>query len=114
MPHENELAIPPDAEESKDAVEIGRVWVCNGALNVSLRVGVFDGIGTWGVLLADLARHIADAQEQLDHSDPENTLDEIKEALDAEWGLAVDEEGEPGDDADSDDDEAFGPSDDDQ
>lgn len=99
MPHENELTIPPDAEENAEAVEISRVWVSDGALNVSLRVGMFDSVGMWGVLLADLARHIADAQEQLDGSSPETTLDEIREALDAEWGMATDE-GEDDPDAD--------------
>jgi hypothetical protein len=91
MPHENALQAPPDAAADAEAVELARVWISQGGLEVSLRVGVFEDPTAWGILLADLARHVARAHEQLDGSDPQQTMDLIREALDAEWAAESDE-----------------------
>ncbi|MBK9126608.1 MAG: DUF5076 domain-containing protein [Phycisphaerales bacterium] len=105
MAHVNELEAPPSAAQDADAVEISRVWVSEGGLEVSLRLGVFEDPAAWGVLLADLARHVAHAHQQLDGSDAEQTLGLIRDALEAELS---DPTGAPTGnlfDVDSDDDE---------
>ena len=53
----HELAPPPDARE-KGGHEVLRCFVVDGGLSIALRRS-FDEPGTWGVLLADLARHLA-------------------------------------------------------
>lgn len=63
----NELPIPEAALRDPDSVEMLRVWVAEGQLHCSLKVGMYrDGMGideevAWGTILADAARHIAKA-----------------------------------------------------
>ena len=57
-----ELPIPPDADSAEQAVEIFRGWLLDGGLQCSLFPTIWkDDPGTWGLLLADAANHIADA-----------------------------------------------------
>jgi hypothetical protein len=51
-----ELAPPPAALDDKDAKELFRAWIVKGGLQVSMTRG-FDDPATWGLLLADIARH---------------------------------------------------------
>jgi hypothetical protein len=53
----HELEPPPDAR-AQGGHEVLRCFVVDGGLSVALRRS-FDEPGTWGVLLADLARHAA-------------------------------------------------------
>ena len=53
----HELEIPPDARE-KGGHEILRASVVDGDVSVALRRS-FEDPFTWGVLLVDLARHVA-------------------------------------------------------
>jgi hypothetical protein len=61
------LGIPPAALRDDDALEVARVWIAEQGLHCSLRVGLYAGdgvsseIAAWGVILADLAGHVADA-----------------------------------------------------
>ena len=50
------LAVPPPALE-KGGYEVIRAVIAEGELHVSLR-GAFDETETWGILLADVARHV--------------------------------------------------------
>ena len=50
------LAVPPPALE-KGGYEVIRAVVAEGELHVSLR-RAFDEPETWGILLADVARHV--------------------------------------------------------
>ena len=58
--------IPPAALRDVDAVEPARVWIAEQGLHCSLKFGLYahDGVarGTlaWGIILADLAGHVAD------------------------------------------------------
>jgi hypothetical protein len=60
----NEISPPPGAYEDAKSHELLRAWVANGGLHCSLDVGAWDDenvlIG-WGILLSDVARHVADA-----------------------------------------------------
>jgi len=50
------LAVPPPALE-KGGYEVLRAVISEGSLHVSLR-RAFDEPETWGILLADIARHV--------------------------------------------------------
>ena len=79
----HELDAPPDARE-KGGHEVLRCFVVEGGLSVSLRRS-FDEVGTWGVLLADLARHAARIYALETGMSEDEALDAIKEMFDAEW-----------------------------
>ena len=61
------LVIPPAALRDTDSLELARVWIAEQGLHCSLKVGLYadDGVSretaAWGVILADLAGHVADA-----------------------------------------------------
>ena len=61
------LAPPPAAVRDANALELGRVWIAEQGLHCALRVGLYAGDGVsretaaWGIILADLAGHVADA-----------------------------------------------------
>jgi uncharacterized protein DUF5076 len=52
--------------------------------HVSLRMGVWEDPAAWGIMLADLARHVAASYAQDARLDPGEALERIKEGLDAE------------------------------
>lgn len=45
-------------------MEILRVWIANKGQHVSLRAGIWEDPASWGIMLADLARHIANMFHQ--------------------------------------------------
>jgi len=80
-----ELPIPQNVRSDKNAIEILRVWVSNNAQQVSLSTDTWDDPAAWGIMLVDLARHIANAYEQTEKRNKIDTLARIKEGFDAEW-----------------------------
>jgi hypothetical protein len=98
MPSEKHLEIPPAAAGDKAAFEILRVWVAQQGQHVSLRSGAWEDPFAWGIVLADLARHIAHAhglQPGKKPIDPEAFLERILEGFQAEIENPTDEpEGE--------------------
>ncbi len=79
----HELDIPPDARE-KGGHEVLRCFVVDNGLSVSLRRS-FDEAGTWGVLLADLARHAARVYALEAGRDEHDARADIKAMFDAEF-----------------------------
>src|SRR5258707_11550295 len=65
---EKNLSIPPVAQRDKASFEVLRVWIAEQGQHVSIRSGAWEDPFAWGIVLADLARHIALAQ-QLQHSE---------------------------------------------
>ncbi len=57
-----ELAPPPAVSRDKAAFELLRVWVAEQGQHVSLRSGAWEDPFAWGIVLADLARHIVNAE----------------------------------------------------
>jgi hypothetical protein len=53
---------PPAAGRDKAAFELLRVWIAEQGQHVSLRSGVWEDPFAWGIVLADLARHILNAE----------------------------------------------------
>lgn len=90
MSLKDQLLIPDAARQDSRSFELLRVWVANNAQHVSLRVGTWDDPAAWGIMLADLANHVANSYYQDAHLDPVKALQRIKAAFDAEFKLPTD------------------------
>lgn len=86
-----ELPIPPAALDDSQAMEIARIWIANDQQYVSLEPRVWSDPAAWGLMLVDLARHVAAAYQQLEGRDLSHVLERIKEGFDAEWNAPTDE-----------------------
>ena len=84
---------PPEFEVEK-AVEVLRVWLDKDPQTINHRIALLHEIsndyGAWGILLVDIARHVANAYAV--ESEPENrdsiyseVLSRIKEGFDEDW-----------------------------
>lgn len=63
-----EQPIPPAAVDDANATEMLRAWIANQGLHCSVRIGMYqdrniDEARAWGILLADVARHVSQALE---------------------------------------------------
>ena len=76
----SELPSPPDAGDTP-SMEVLRAWFIGDVLHCSLDVDVFEDLAAWGELLADLARHVANAVGEKDGSDPVVTLKAIRDTF---------------------------------
>ena len=86
----NELAKPPIADE-ENARELLRVW---GGPDLPQQYVIdtgWDDPGAWGLLLVDVARHVAKAYESGGGINRSDALDRIKQLIDAEWSSPTDE-----------------------
>ena len=72
------------AQRDKTSFELIRVWIAEQNQHVSIRTGVWDDPSYWGMMLADLARHIAAAFEQSEKRDPIEMLARIRAGFEAE------------------------------
>jgi hypothetical protein len=87
--NENSLAVPPVANENRDAVEVLRVWAAPGnPQQLTLRTTWKDP-GAWGLLLVDVALHAAQAYKA-EGRDPNEVLARIRDLWDAEWARPTD------------------------
>lgn len=82
-----ELPIPSLAVDDDKAFELVRIWTAGGQQNYTLAAGVWKDPAAWGLLLADLARHAANAMASEMGENTEAVLARIKEAFDAEWSF---------------------------
>jgi hypothetical protein len=96
MGSEKVLSIPPVAQRDKASFEVLRVWIAEQGQHVSIRSGAWDDPFAWGIVLADLARHIALAHEMQDQKiDKQAFLERLLEGFSAEIDSPTDEpEGE--------------------
>ncbi|MDQ2856933.1 MAG: DUF5076 domain-containing protein [Acidobacteriota bacterium] len=86
-----ELAVPPVAAASSNSVEILRAWQVNDSLHVSLKPDAWKEPQAWGLVLADIARHVADALRLTSGLNVDDTLDEIRYMFNAELLNPTDE-----------------------
>ena len=80
----HERQIPPDAHTADEAHEILRGWLIDRRLQCSLLPGAFPEPFGWGILLADVAHHIADALAESDGADRATVLRDIARAFNVE------------------------------
>ncbi|MGO9086577.1 MAG: DUF5076 domain-containing protein [Candidatus Sulfotelmatobacter sp.] len=82
-----ELRVPPGALSDKQSCELVRAWAAHGGLQCALNVNAWTddmlAIG-WGILLSDIARHVADAVQQTKNLDRERTLSKIRDVFNSE------------------------------
>ena len=88
--HPKQLPIPGPVCGDIRAVEILRVWAAGGKQHVSLNPSHWDDPANWGILLVDLAKHVANAYEQAHGMNHSTALDRLKAGFDAEWGSPTD------------------------
>jgi hypothetical protein len=91
MAQSDQLRVPEPARTDAKSFELLRVWIAHQDQHISLRVGVWKEPEHWGMMLADLARHIAAAFEQSEKRDPEETLARIVASFETEMGSPTDE-----------------------
>jgi hypothetical protein len=82
------LAIPPAALE-KGGIEIVRAGIVEGGLHISVR-RAFDDAQAWGMVLADIARHVARIHAMETGASENLTLDRIRNMFDAELDSPTD------------------------
>lgn len=84
MSTKQELPIPSSIEGCEKAIEMARIWIADGDQHVVLSPDLWSDPGAWGLMLVDLARHVANAYAQKGH-DSSVVLANIRAAMDAEW-----------------------------
>ncbi len=95
MSEKNQLAIPPQARADAKSFELIRAWVAGGDLHVSLEMGGWDDPSAWGVVLADVLRHVANFYQQRKGLALQETAARIQAAFEAELaGPSAEAEGE--------------------
>ena len=84
----NELPVPPEAVAHR-SVEMIRVWLANDQQHVVLNIGFWEDRGideraAWGLMIADMIHHIANAHQSEYGHDTAETIAKIRNALEAE------------------------------
>jgi hypothetical protein len=86
-PAMNERPIPDAALEDENSVEVLRVWIAAKKLHCSMKVGMYRETTkvaeetAWGTILADVARHLADALESGYALDAQTSLRRIRDSF---------------------------------
>ncbi len=79
-----QLPIPFPAQQDPRSREMIRAWIANNGLHVSLNVGMWEKQGIdepygWGIMLADVVRHVANALNERSGKDILETIGSIRE-----------------------------------
>lgn len=85
-----ELPIPSDVLREEWALELVRVWAAGGKQHISVATEVWEDPANWGILLVDLAKHIAKSNSEINY---DGVLARIKEGFDAEWHSPTGDDG---------------------
>lgn len=79
-----ELPIPDSVLAAHKKAEMARIWIADGDQIVTLSRRLWDDPGAWGLMLVDIAKHVAMAYTAKG-LDVNETLARIRCAMDAEW-----------------------------
>ena len=85
-----ELELPPIASANSKSVEVLRVWAAPGEPQQLVLKTTWKEPGAWGLMLAEIARHAANASAN-EGRDRTEVLARIREMLDAEFLAPTDE-----------------------
>ena len=91
MAKTDHLLIPEAAHHDDNSFELIRVWIADHRQHVILRGGVWDDPALWGMMLADLAGHIANTFERGSEVNRSETLRRIRAGFDAEMDSPTDQ-----------------------
>jgi Domain of unknown function (DUF5076) len=86
-----DLAVPGEVAAAAEAVEVLRAWVANGGLICAVRPTTWKDPGAWGIVLADAARHVANAIRDEVGDEPSATVAKIREMFNRELSAPTDE-----------------------
>ncbi len=83
------LVIPPAAQRDEDAMQMLSAWIAENGLHCTLNIGMWEAQGhdeprAWGILLADVVRHIAGAIEEKNGTPIEETVAAVEASLSKE------------------------------
>jgi hypothetical protein len=82
-----ELPVPTNVSSDKNASELIRAWAAQGGLVCSLNPGAWpkdQAPVAWGILLSDVARHVADALHQAHGFRQDSVLAQLRDVFDKE------------------------------
>ena len=81
-----EQPVPDAALRDPAATELARIWVAEHGLHCALRIGVYDETPidearAWGMMLADLMRHLGRGLSDYYRRDPNEVVEVLLEAM---------------------------------
>jgi hypothetical protein len=88
----NQRPIPEAALRDTDAVEMLRVWIAERSLHCSIKIGMYRETmniseeKAWGTILADVAKHVANALESGYSTNANESLQKIMDSFIKELG----------------------------
>jgi hypothetical protein len=91
MANPEELSLPSEIGKATEAAEVLRAWIVDSRLVCVLDPQAFEDPAIWGMLLADVARHVGQAYEQLQGADPEAVSRAIAQSFAAELAKPTDD-----------------------
>src|ERR1700753_79950 len=96
MPSTTHLDPPAAPSRDQASFEVMRVWIAEQGQHVSIRSGAWEDPFAWGIVLANVARHIANAHKlQNEDTDTDAFLQRLLEGFQAEIDNPTDDpEGE--------------------
>lgn len=80
------LVIPPAAQRDESAIQMLSAWIAEQGMHCTLNIGMWHEAGrnepkAWGILLADVVRHIANAIQEERGLPPDATAEAIVASL---------------------------------
>jgi hypothetical protein len=90
MAQSDQLRVPDAVRSDPKSFELLRVWVACQDQHISLRAGVWEDPASWGTMLADLARHIANSFETYENRNAIEVLQSIRAGFEAEIQAPID------------------------
>ena len=81
--------IPPAARRDENAIQMASAWIAEQGFHCTLNIGMWQANGreepdAWGILLADLVRHISNAIQETEGTIAAQTQTSIVQSLLAE------------------------------
>ena len=83
------LLIPPAAQRDNNSVQMLSAWIAENGLHCTVNIGLWESSGgnetrAWGILLADVVRHIANAHKSEFGRNADETIAEVFASLERE------------------------------
>ena len=80
------LVIPPAAQRDENSIQMISGWIAEKGLHCSLNIGMWEAQGkdepsAWGIMLADVVRHVANGLSDKNGSDRNELALQIVESL---------------------------------
>ena len=78
--------VPDAALRDKDSVEMLRAWIAEDGLHCTINIGMYEKHEApeqiaWGIILSDVARHVANAMRERYGDNVDRSLAQIRDAF---------------------------------